>query len=327
MTTWYEKQSFSRLPLTASSALPALSLIGLDSLSLITATGADTTSYLQGQLTCDLVSLDKGASTLAAHCDAKGKVWSIIRLFHHGEGVAYVQPASVNEQQLTELKKYAVFSKITLETSNLILLGVAGEKADNAIQTLFKPDSNVVNTATGTAVKIEQNRWLLAVTEQEADDLLGKLKDATLSDSSLWALYDIKSALPALASETVSEFIPQALNLQALGDAISFKKGCYTGQETVARAKYRGINKRATYLLAGQTNETPNAGDTIERSVGENWRSGGTVISGYRFDDGEALILAVLPNNLDDDTEFRLAGDNSCRIRRITLPYALDNED
>ncbi|MBV7297806.1 tRNA-modifying protein YgfZ [Enterovibrio paralichthyis] len=325
MTNWYQTHDFNRLSLSSDSTLPALSVIALDNLALVTAVGQDTVPYLQGQLTCDLVSLEKTRSTLAAHCDAKGKVWSAIRLFHHNDGVAYVQPASVAEKQLTEIKKYAVFSKITFTQSEQVLLGVAGEKADNAVQSRYIGDGDVRATQTGTAVRIEANRWLLAMDATEADALIADLGErATLCDNSVWQMLELRAAIPAVELVNTNEFIPQALNLQAL-DGISFKKGCYTGQETVARAKYRGINKRATYLLQGEAEQAPKAGDVFDRSVGDNWRMGGTVLSGYRFDDGQALALVVLPNNLEEDSQFRLA-DTEALWHKVDLPYSLEDD-
>ncbi|MGR5470767.1 tRNA-modifying protein YgfZ, partial [Vibrio astriarenae] len=90
----------------------------------------------------------------------------------------------------------------------------------------------------GTAVKVTENRWLLVVTAETAQALVTN-SQATLTTHELWTRFDIESALPFVATEAQNEHIPQALNLQALG-GISFTKGCYTGQETVARAKYRG---------------------------------------------------------------------------------------
>ncbi|AMG30156.1 tRNA-modifying protein YgfZ [Grimontia hollisae] len=325
MTNWYQTHAFHRLPLSSDSALPALSVIALDHLALITAVGQDTIPYLQGQLTCDLVSLEKTRSTLAAHCDAKGKVWSAIRIFHHGNGVAYVQPASVAEKQLAEIKKYAVFSKTEFTLSEQVLIGIAGEKANNAVESRFIGEGDVRPTQTGTAVRIDGNRWLLAIDKEEADTLITELGErATLSDNALWTLLDLRAALPAIEDATTNEFIPQALNLQAL-DGISFKKGCYTGQETVARAKYRGINKRATYLLQGKAEDAPKAGDVFDRSVGENWRTGGTVLTGYRFEDGQALALVVLPNNLDDNSQFRLP-ETDTLWQKVDLPYSLEDD-
>ncbi|MGL6207847.1 MAG: hypothetical protein ACRC1X_08745, partial [Lactobacillus panisapium] len=82
MNTWYQTHDFKRLPLEPDSQLPPLTIVALDHLSLITATGEDTIAYLQGQLTSDLVYIANQQFSLTAHCDAKGKVWSVLTLFH-----------------------------------------------------------------------------------------------------------------------------------------------------------------------------------------------------------------------------------------------------
>ncbi|PCS23803.1 tRNA-modifying protein YgfZ [Candidatus Enterovibrio escicola] len=322
MTNWYDMHSFPRLALSSDSELPPLSVIALDTITLVIAKGEDTIDYLQGQLTCDLVSMDKINSTLSAHCDAKGMVWSTLRLFHHEGGIAFTQPTLIAERQLTELKKYAIFSKVSFEISDQVLLGVVGNKADQTMFSLYMGNGNVRATQTGTVVRIERNRWLLAIGASEAGHLLDKLeKHAILSDAAFWDLLELRAAIPSLTDVTTNKFIPQSLNLQILG-AISFKKGCYTGQEMIARAKYRGINKRTTYLLQGEANFSPKAGGVMERSVRGNWRSGGTILSGYRFDDGQALALVVLPNNLNEDTQFRLV-DTTAIWNKLPLPYSL----
>ena len=99
-----------------------------------------------------------------------------------------------------------------------------------------------------------------------------------------------------------------AFNLQAL-DGISFSKGCYTGQETVARAKYRGINKRMLATVKGTLPAPVADGDeiVIERSVGENWRKAGDVLATFQYDDNTLLASIIVNNNLEQDVEFRLS--------------------
>ncbi len=328
MTDWYNTPPFSRLSLTPESELPPLSVIGLDNLALIHVSGQDTIHYLQGQLTCDLISLAKDQSTLAAHCDATGKTWAILRLFHHLDGIGYVLPRSVTETQVAEIKKYAVFSKLSIEKSQQVLIGIAGVKADKAVNLRFRGEGKVRQTQTGTAVQIETNRWLFAIDETEANTLIDSLGSTVcLSDHALWDLYQIRAAIPSIELETTNTFIPQAINLQLL-DGISFKKGCYTGQETIARAKYRGINKRAAYLLQGEleneSDEAPKAGDTFERSVGDNWRTGGTVLFGFKYANKKAIAFVVLPKDLEEETCFRQA-DKSAIWTKISMPYSFED--
>ena len=112
----------------AASRLP-LTLMSLDEWALVSVQGKDSTSYLQGQLTLDVAALD-AAQHRPQHCDAKGKMWSNLRLFHRGEGYAYVVRRNLREQQVTELKKYAVFAKVTIAADDdAVLLGVAGFQA------------------------------------------------------------------------------------------------------------------------------------------------------------------------------------------------------
>lgn len=324
MTNWYQKHAFTTLPLTSKSVLPTLSVISLENTALITATGKDALDYLQGQLTCDLVAMKNTDSTLAAHCDPKGNVMSVLRVFHHQKGLAYTLPKSVAQTQLMKVKKYAVFSDIAFNESEQVLICIAGIKADNAVQSRFISEGNVRPTLTGTAVKVDTHRWLLALDPSEADSIISELgKRAVLSNQSLWDLFELQAGIPLIEESTCKTFIPQALNLQAL-DAISFKKGCYTGQETVARAKYRGINKRASYLLQGETEVKPIAGQIVDRSVGESWRKGGVVLSSYRYEDGETLSLVVLPNNLESDCQFRLP-DTELLWYKTPLPYELED--
>ncbi|WP_186176547.1 tRNA-modifying protein YgfZ [Vibrio jasicida] len=316
---------FSPLNLSTQDALPELSISLLDNLGMITMVGDDKKSYLHGQVTCDVVSLEKDQSMLGAHCDAKGKVWSVFRLFHHNDGYSMVQPKSAIEVELKEIKKYAVFSKVTIEESSDVVLGVAGKNADAFISTLNADSGDVRAIEGGTAVKVALNRWLLALTAEAAQSLVED-SQATLTTHELWTRFDIEAALPYVAADAQNVHIPQALNVQALG-GISFTKGCYTGQETVARAKYRGTNKRAMYIVKGVTVETLSEGAIeLERSVGENWRSVGALLTHYQFSDNQAMGLIVLPNNLDDDTHLRLVDQPECEWEIAALPYSLDDE-
>ncbi|MCX2791613.1 tRNA-modifying protein YgfZ [Vibrio sp. Sgm 5] len=316
---------FSPLNLSTQDALPELSISLLDNLGMITMVGDDKKSYLHGQVTCDVVSLEKDQSMLGAHCDAKGKVWSVFRLFHHNDGYSMVQPKSAIEVELKEIKKYAVFSKVTIEESSDVVLGVAGKNADAFISTLNADSGDVRAIEGGTAVKVALNRWLLALTAEAAQSLVED-SQATLTTHELWTRFDIEAALPYVAADSQNEHIPQALNVQALG-GISFTKGCYTGQETVARAKYRGTNKRAMYIVKGVTVEILGEGAIeLERSVGENWRSVGALLTYYQFSDNQAMGLIVLPNNLDDDTRLRLVDQPECEWEIAALPYSLDDE-
>lgn len=319
------QKEFAPLQLASSDALPQLSVALLPSWSAITMFGDDKKSYLQGQVTCDVVTLDEQDSTFGAHCDAKGKVWSAFRLFHHNGGYAMFQPASIIDKELTELKKYAIFSKVEIKQTEDIALGLMGDSATSFIDSLSSQTGDVRSIEGGTAVKIDQQRWLLLMEQSSAEQLIATLQAEKVSEE-LWTLHDIQAGLPLLNAEQQNEHIPQALNIQALG-GISFTKGCYTGQETVARAKYRGINKRALFIVKGDAEAVIDANAELERAVGENWRSAGKIIASYRYSDSKALALVVLPNNLEADTQLRLKEQPNSEWTFAALPYSLEDND
>lgn len=314
----------------AASRLP-LTLMSLDEWALVSVQGKDSTSYLQGQLTLDVAALGAAQHRPAAHCDAKGKMWSNLRLFHRGEGYAYVVRRNLREQQVTELKKYAVFAKVTIAADDdAVLLGVAGFQARAALANVFTtlPDATtpVVQQDDTTLLWFAEpaERFLLVTTPAQAEALQQKLAgEAQLNDSTQWLALDIAAGVPVIDSATTAQLIPQATNLQAL-DAISFKKGCYTGQEMVARAKFRGANKRALYWLAGSASKVPDAASSLELQMGDKWRRTGTVLSGVQLDDGSVWVQAVLNNDLEPDSVLRVEGDESGKLTIQPLPYSLE---
>lgn len=314
----------------AASRLP-LTLMSLDEWALVSVQGKDSTSYLQGQLTLDVAALDAVQHRPAAHCDAKGKMWSNLRLFHRGEGYAYVVRRNLREQQVTELKKYAVFAKVTIAADDdAVLLGVAGFQARAALANVFAtlPDATtpVVQQDDTTLLWFAEpaERFLLVTTPAQAEALQQKLAgEAQLNDSTQWLALDIAAGVPVIDSATTAQLIPQATNLQAL-DAISFKKGCYTGQEMVARAKFRGANKRALYWLAGSASKVPDAASSLELQMGDKWRRTGTVLSSVQLDDGSVWVQAVLNNDLEPDSVLRVEGDENGKLTIQPLPYSLE---
>ena len=313
----------------ASARLP-LTLISLEEWALVNASGADHVSYLQGQVTLDVAALADNQHRPAAHCDAKGKMWSNLRLFHRGEGMAYIERRSLRDTQLTELKKYAVFAKVTLVPDDeAVLLGVAGFQARAALAGVFDalPDagSPVIQQDDSTLLwfNLPAERFLLVTTAAKAQELQDKLAgEAQLNDSRQWLALDIEAGFPIIDSATSAQLIPQATNLQAL-DAISFKKGCYTGQEMVARAKFRGANKRALFWLAGKAGVVPAANDALEMQMGENWRRTGTILAACQLDNGEVWVQAVLNNDLEADTVLRVQGDEGGKLAIQPLPYEI----
>jgi len=312
------------------SQLPDLVLCPLDSWDLISITGEDRVSFLQGQLTCDVEKLKAGEQTLAAHCNPQGKVWSVCRVIALEDRILFTQPSSVSEVQLPELKKYAAFSKVTIQKeTEYQFFGLAGSKSTEYINTEIDTSATAKTSQLlndGTLV-IKQPypslRYLILMKNEAAVSQLDKLQNkAETFDDTLWNAMNIASGVGFIEADTSGQFIPQMLNLQAL-DGISFTKGCYIGQETIARAKYRGANKRALFVLTGRSTDCPKAGQTIEVLLNNNWKRVGTVISGSQYGDGHIEILAVLPKETNTDDVFQIKETNNSTLYYAPLPYQI----
>lgn len=292
--------------------------------SLTRISGADRQTYLQGQLTADIQGLPVGAQTLSGHCDPKGKLWSILRLINAGEWIWMLQPISSETVQLPELKKYSVFSKVTIEPdAQFCAVAVIGKQARGFIEQHFgaaiATQGGLVENGYCLSYKGQPMRYLLIIPTEQARQLY---TDENSLDG-LWQGLDIVAGLPSLSEQTSQEFIPQALNLHLL-DAISFTKGCYTGQEIVARAKYRGTNKRATMRFVGQSSQEIEKGCDLEMSLNGNWRRCGTVLNSYRQPDGYTEILAVVRKDSEANQQYRLQAQPQSHLTLAHLPYSLD---
>ncbi|WP_392553420.1 tRNA-modifying protein YgfZ [Orbus wheelerorum] len=301
--------------LHTSQSLP-LSKILLNDWQLVKVSGLDNSKFLQGQLTADMTKLTNNQSLFAAQCDPKGKVWSNMLLFKRGDDIYYILRKSVVEAQLKELKKYAIFSKVTLNIeTNLQMVAIAGSADQLAkISTLFDDQQNCVEVNNISYLKIDfpSVRYIVIASENEITNL-SLITECKILPSEQWALLDLEANYPIIDSPVSNEFLPQAFNLQNFA-AISFDKGCYCGQEMVARAQYRGINKRALYLLVGQSEQLPNAGDTLEQQIDSNWRETGCITAALRLDDNTIWIQAVLNNDLTCDAVFRVKNNPASQL-------------
>ena len=311
--------------------LPDTFLVSLDSYSAISLIGEEQTKYLQGQVTCDVNSSNDNNLLIGAHCNAKGKVFSVFRLINRNSAHLLIQPKASIDDSITELKKFGVFAKVDITlTDELSLFALVGEQATTILQDKFNqvPDSltPVVQSNTTTLVYVagKQARYLLIDDSSVLENIIATL-DQPIYHSSLWNLLEINEGFPQLSSKCSGEYVPQMLNLQAI-HGISFTKGCYLGQETVARMQYLGKNKRALYSLKTSLTQPLKIDDVIEKQLGENWRKAGDILTSYQADNGECYLQAVLNSDLDDSTALRIKSQPESNIKVQSLPYSLVTE-
>lgn len=314
--------SFPEQILHASSRLP-LTFMDLNDWILVKIKGIDRVNYLQSQVTADVASITDEQHIMTAHCNASGKMLSNLRLFHREDGLAFITRRSVLDNQLQEFKKYAVFSKVNISVDTKeVLLGIAGLRARETLATLFTMLPNnkhpVVQQGITTLLHFTQpkERFLLVTDKFHIEKWIEILHSCIqLNNSNQWMALDIEAGFAIIDKKTSALFIPQATNIQILG-GISFTKGCYIGQETIARVQYRGINKKTLYWLAGNANNVPKPGEVLELELSKNsWRQTGTVLSAVQLNDGTLWIQAVLNNNFTADTNLRVQNDNTSHLR------------
>ncbi len=291
---------------------------------VISLSGADKLSYLHGQITQDLNKLNNSNFLWAGHCSAKGKLWGIFKLFSYQQNYYLTGSSAEVERSLAELKKYAVFAKVEINKASERLIGLLGDDLTDLLTQLdihFSDDATACDFAYGKALKLAPNRVLLMVDSQFClpDDV------STLDNDALWQQASILAGEPQLSVDAIDEYVPQMVNLQAI-NGISFKKGCYTGQETVARMKYLGKNKRAMYIVSGQSEGRLDEPD-IETQLGENWRRAGKLIAQSYNEQTQTLTgLVVLPNDTDIDQTLRAKHTPSVELNILPLPYSLEDE-
>ncbi|UZE25132.1 folate-binding protein YgfZ [Pseudomonas sp. B21-056] len=289
--------------------------------------GVDAGKFLQGQLTCNLNYLSDSRASLGARCTQKGRMQSSFRILLEGDGVLMAMATELLEPQLADLKKYAVFSKSRLTDESAAWVRFGLENADAALTELglalpAEIDSVARNEAL-IAIRVSPGRVELWAPAEQADALKIRL-GTTLAEADLnpWLLGQIRAGIGQVMPATRELFIPQMLNLQAVG-GVSFKKGCYTGQEIVARMQYLGKLKRRLYRLQLDASELPEPGTALF-SPAHGSAIGEVVIAAQAERNIE--LLAVLQAEAAEEGNVHLGTPEGPILKLLDLPYELDRD-
>ncbi|MGZ4959330.1 MAG: CAF17-like 4Fe-4S cluster assembly/insertion protein YgfZ [Methylomonas sp.] len=222
----------------------------LSHFGVIAVTGDDRAKFLQGQLTCDINSLSESRASLTAFCNPKGRVISTLLVAKTAEAFLLILPASLLDKVLTKLKMYVLRSAVQLSDQNetLTLLGIHGPLAE--ITGLDLPSENFAvagNFPLIIRLPGVLPRYLYIADSSESASALAQRHEISIGGVEEWHYQDISSGLPWFEAGQSEQYIPQMLNIDGLG-GISFNKGCYTGQEIIARTHYLGKAKRNLFL-------------------------------------------------------------------------------
>ncbi|AVO51756.1 folate-binding protein YgfZ [Ectopseudomonas mendocina] len=297
----------------------------LDHEGLLAVRGADAAKFLQGQVTCNLNYLSPTQSSLGARCTPKGRMLSSFRIVAVEGGYLLAMDRELIASQQADLQKYAVFSKSKLsdESQDWIRFGLAGGDAVLNELGLQLGDASDSLSSAGQllAVRLSDGRAELWAPATEASrlqsHLAAHLPQAPLND---WLLAQVRAGVGQVFGATRELFIPQMINLQALG-GVSFKKGCYTGQEIVARMQYLGKLKRRLQRLRLVAAELPAIGVELFSPV--HGSSVGEVVLAAQAGDAVEL-LAVLQEDAVNDGRIHLGSSEGPTLTLLDLPYQLD---
>ena len=289
--------------------------------------GPDANKFLQGQVTCNLNYLSDSYSSLGARCTPKGRMQSSFRILSVSDGYLLAMASDLLDAQLTDLKKYAVFSKskLTDESQDWLRIGLNG--ADDILHSLglalATTAYSVARRDDMRALRLSDGRAELWIPAGQATavqaQVASQLPEAPLND---WLLAQVRAGIGQVVGSTRELFIPQMINLQAVG-GVSFKKGCYTGQEIVARMQYLGKLKRRLYRLALYDSQVPEPATLLFSPT--HTSSVGEVVLAARTPDGVEL-LAVLQDEAALNGVIHLGSAEGRTLSVLDLPYTLDSD-
>lgn len=295
--------------------------------SVLAVRGSDAKAFLQGQITCNLAYVSDERSSLGARCTPKGRMLSSFRVLLENDGYLLAMNHEILVSQLAELQKYAVFSKSKLSDDSALWSRFGLYQGDAALTALGidlpKEINSTVHHNNMIAIRVSEHLTELWVSADEGPclrkRLLNLLPEAPLNT---WLLGEIRSGIGHVSPATREQFIPQMLNLPAL-DAVSFKKGCYTGQEIVARMQYLGKLKRHMYRFQLASADIPAPGTALLSPVHSS--AVGEVVSAARCEYGVELLATALVDAVSDGRIYFEANEKVL-LEQLDLPYLLDTE-
>lgn len=330
--------------------LPNEFMVELSGSMIISLEGEQADSYLHGQITVNINKLDEVTARHFAHCDNKGKTWATGYVTRHASKLLLLTNTDAGNQSLAQLNKYGVFSKVDIVDDTPCYNGyfISSDAAKNSntqtlLRELFGIDeleklfgSSQSEASTLQKVESEQGVIFTANTSREGFVLL-LTKDANdrfeeninahslpCFSNTVFDAIQIESVHPMLDSEAIGEYVPQMINVQAL-NGIDFDKGCYMGQEVVARTRFLGKNKRAAYSFKLEGHVSVKPGDSLEKQLGDNWRVAGKVIKVAALE-SETWFIAVLNNDTTSEDLHRLADNNAITCYPNNLPYSIEQQ-
>jgi len=310
-------------------------LCDLSDLGLITATGEEAQEFLQSQLTNDLRLVNETTSQLSAYCSAKGRMLALFNIVQSGDSYYLQLPHELLESTMKRLQMFIMRAKVVLEdaTDSVVRIGLSGPQSEEMLQALTgsvpQEPSQVVTAEAVTVQRLPgaHPRFELYGAAEKIEPLWQALAgNTTQVGRDAWSLLETLSGTPEIYNETVEAFVPQMTNLQLI-DGVNFRKGCYPGQEVVARMQYLGKLKRRMYLAHVDTAETPQPGSELFDPESESGQGAGKVVRSGPHPDGGFIVLVVTQIVSAEGDRLQLGSTDGPKLKIEPLPYPFETEE
>jgi folate-binding protein YgfZ len=313
-------QAMSHTALNISSRL--IGIAPLPHLGVVRATGADATSFLHNQLTNDVLLMKDNQCRLAAYCNAKGRMQASFVLFKRSaDEVLLIGRQDLLAQTVKRLSMFVLRAKVKLTdaSAEFNLLGLAGDAA-NALLPEVEEDPWQRHAVNGADVltlypALDQMRALWVAPKDVP------LPQGPALSAELWQVGEVMSGIAWVEQATFEAFVPQMLNYESV-DGVNFKKGCYPGQEVVARSQFRGTLKRRAFIA--QSSAPMQAGQEVFSSLDAS-QPCGLVAQAASHDNCHVAILA-LQISATEGASLHLGAPQGALLRLHELPYPLRDD-
>jgi tRNA-modifying protein YgfZ len=297
----------------------------LSHLGLLQVDGDDAVTFLQGQLTNDVTLLNGSNSHYAGYCTAKGRLLALFLAFSHQGHIHLQLNGSLLEPILKRLKMYVLRSKVVIQdvSASIVRIGVAGPNSAAFLGAMFESVPQEIHGIStqenGTLIRLPGTtpRFEIFTALENAQELWQELEQHfNPAGQAAWDWLEIEAGIPDIYPATQEAFVPQMVNLDALG-GINFKKGCYTGQEIVARTHYLGKVKRRSLIGSLPAGESlPQPGDEVFAGEGE---AVGQVVRSSGIAGAEGRVLVELRQ---EASEGKTVSWQQQPISWLPMPYA-----
>ncbi len=312
----------------------------LTHLGVIEVSGADAAGFLHNQLTNDIEGLPEDLARLAGYCSAKGRLLATFLLWRTGATFHLAVPLEMVAPLAKRLSMFVLRAKVAIRDASAEspLFGLTGSVSD--LVSLLGEAAKTppiayqhVQTSQGSVIALTaalgRPRWLLAPLLASVPSLLASLQAArgTWSeiDAAHWRWLDLRAGIPQIVPAIQDRFVPQMINFEALG-GVNFKKGCYPGQEVVARSQYLGKLKRRMTLAHLDSENLPAPGADVFHSA-RPADPIGTVVNAERSPEGGVDVLIEIPLEASSEGSLHLEGPLGPGLALLDLPYPLPQNE